>query len=112
LFSALESRCKKLKTHSKASSLPAASRQLLAPFYVGLVGAIALLLFKFVKEFINLLPVVVNGEAARSWQACSPWWMWRWWPTCSSSSSSLATGLRRIGCAVRVMDRLTKSPGH
>lgn len=38
-----------------------ASRWLLAPFYVGLVFAIAILLFKFAKEFILLLPVVVNG---------------------------------------------------
>ena len=38
-----------------------ASRWLLAPFYIGLVGAIAILLFKFVKEFIHLLPVVVSG---------------------------------------------------
>lgn len=42
-----------------------ASRWLLAPFYVGLVGAIALLLFKFVKEFINLLPVVLTGEGSQ-----------------------------------------------
>ncbi|NDP47344.1 MAG: TIGR00645 family protein [Sulfuriferula multivorans] len=42
-----------------------ASRWLLAPFYVGLVGAIALLLFKFVKEFINLLPVVWSGEGSQ-----------------------------------------------
>lgn len=42
-----------------------ASRWLLAPFYVGLVGAIALLLFKFIKEFINLLPVVVTGEGTQ-----------------------------------------------
>lgn len=41
------------------------SRWLLAPFYVGLVGAIALLLFKFVKEFINLLPMVVSGEGSQ-----------------------------------------------
>lgn len=38
------------------------SRWLLAPFYLGLVAAIALLLVKFVKEFINLLPVVVSGS--------------------------------------------------
>ena len=37
------------------------SRWLLAPFYIGLVGAIAILLFKFVKEFTHLLPVVVSG---------------------------------------------------
>ena len=42
-----------------------ASRWLLAPFYVGLVGAIALLLFKFVKEFLNLLPVVFSGEGSQ-----------------------------------------------
>lgn len=42
-----------------------ASRWLLAPFYVGLVGAIAILLFKFVKEFINLLPVVMTGEGGQ-----------------------------------------------
>jgi uncharacterized protein (TIGR00645 family) len=39
-----------------------ASRWLLVPFYVGMVGAIALLLIKFVKEFISLLPMVVSGE--------------------------------------------------
>ena len=42
-----------------------ASRWLLAPFYLGLVGAIALLLFKFAKEFLNLLPVVVTGEGTQ-----------------------------------------------
>lgn len=42
-----------------------ASRWLLAPFYIGLVGAIALLLFKFVKEFIHLLPVVLTGEGGQ-----------------------------------------------
>lgn len=42
-----------------------ASRWLLAPFYIGLVGAIALLLFKSVKEFINLLPVVLTGESGQ-----------------------------------------------
>ncbi len=38
------------------------SRWLLAPFYVGLVGAIVLLLWKFIKEFALLLPVVISGE--------------------------------------------------
>ncbi len=38
------------------------SRWLLAPFYVGLVLAIGLLLVKFVKEFFMLLPVVVSGS--------------------------------------------------
>ena len=38
------------------------SRCLLAPFYLGLVAAIALLLVKFVKEFAQLLPTVVSGS--------------------------------------------------
>lgn len=37
------------------------SRWLLAPFYLGLVAAIALLLVKFAKEFMHLLPTVFNG---------------------------------------------------
>jgi uncharacterized protein (TIGR00645 family) len=37
-----------------------ASRWLLAPLYVGLVGAMALLLFKFGKEFIALVGVSIN----------------------------------------------------
>jgi len=37
------------------------SRWLLAPFYVGLVLAIALLLVSFVKEFIHFVPVALNG---------------------------------------------------
>ena len=40
------------------------SRWLLAPFYIGLVAAIALLLVKFIKAFIALLPVVFSGEAS------------------------------------------------
>lgn len=31
------------------------SRWLLAPFYVGLIGAVAILLYKFIKEFIHLV---------------------------------------------------------
>ena len=42
-----------------------ASRWLLAPFYVGLVGAIVLLLFKFGKEFVGLLPLVVTGDGGQ-----------------------------------------------
>ena len=40
-----------------------ASRWLLAPFYIGLVLAIGLLLVKFVKEFFNLLPTVFSGNS-------------------------------------------------
>ncbi|MDP1594346.1 MAG: TIGR00645 family protein [Gallionella sp.] len=42
-----------------------ASRWLLAPFYIGLVGAIVLMLFKFVKEFIGLLTVVLTGDGSQ-----------------------------------------------
>lgn len=38
------------------------SRWLLAPFYIGLVASIVLLLVKFAKEFISLLPAVVSGD--------------------------------------------------
>lgn len=41
------------------------SRWLLAPFYVGLVGAIALLVVKFAKEFWHLLPLVFTGEGSQ-----------------------------------------------
>lgn len=37
------------------------SRWLLAPFYLGLVAAIGLLLVKFVKEFVHVAPLVVFG---------------------------------------------------
>lgn len=39
-----------------------ASRWLLAPFYVGLVGAIVVLLWYFVLEFIHLLHLTANGQ--------------------------------------------------
>ena len=42
-----------------------ASRWLLAPFYVGLVGAIAILLFKFIKEFAMLLPQVATLDGGQ-----------------------------------------------
>jgi len=42
-----------------------ASRWLLAPFYVGLVCAIALLLVKFVKEFFGLLPTVLTADGGQ-----------------------------------------------
>jgi uncharacterized protein (TIGR00645 family) len=40
------------------------SRWLLAPFYVGLVVAIGLLLWKFVKQLIELVPTVLNGAGS------------------------------------------------
>jgi uncharacterized protein (TIGR00645 family) len=39
------------------------SRWLLAPFYVGLIAGIVLLLIKFVKAFIAALPVVFEGSS-------------------------------------------------
>ncbi len=39
------------------------SRWLLVPFYLGLVGGIALLLVKFVKAFITLVPLVFTGDS-------------------------------------------------
>ena len=38
------------------------SRWLLAPFYVGLVLALALLMVKFVKEFFHFAPMVFNAD--------------------------------------------------
>ena len=39
------------------------SRWLLVPFYLGLVGGIALLLIKFIKAFISLVPTVISGDS-------------------------------------------------
>ena len=41
-----------------------ASRWVLAPFYVGLVLAMGLLLVKFVKGFIGFVPLVLEGSGA------------------------------------------------
>ncbi|NOT14475.1 MAG: TIGR00645 family protein [Methylotenera sp.] len=38
------------------------SRWLLVPFYIGLIASIALLLVKFAKAFMALLPVIFNGD--------------------------------------------------
>lgn len=40
------------------------SRWLLVPFYLGLVGSIALLLVKFAKAFFGLIPTVLYGEGS------------------------------------------------
>jgi uncharacterized protein (TIGR00645 family) len=37
------------------------SRWLLAPFYIGLVGAVALLLIKFVQEFVHMVPHILDS---------------------------------------------------
>ena len=39
------------------------SRWLLAPLYLGLVLSILVLLGKFVKEFLHLIPMVVSGDS-------------------------------------------------
>ena len=41
-----------------------ASRWLLVPFYIGLVAAVALLLVKFAKAFVALLPIVFGGDGS------------------------------------------------
>ena len=40
------------------------SRWLLAPFYLGLVLAIGLLLVKFAKEFMSFVPLVFTGDGS------------------------------------------------
>lgn len=40
------------------------SRWLLAPFYIGLVLAIGILLIKFIKEFISFAPTVFTAEGS------------------------------------------------
>ena len=43
-----------------------ASRWLMAPFYIGLVGALVVLLFSFMQElwhFITSIPVITQNEA-------------------------------------------------
>lgn len=42
------------------------SRWLLVPFYVGLVGGIALLLVKFIKAFFALVPTVIAGGSGEA----------------------------------------------
>jgi uncharacterized protein (TIGR00645 family) len=47
---------------TKLESLIFNSRWLLAPFYLGLVFALALLLYMFCKEFIHFVPVAINAS--------------------------------------------------
>jgi uncharacterized protein (TIGR00645 family) len=42
------------------------SRWLLVPFYLGLIAGIALLLIKFGKAFVTLVPVVFNGDGGEA----------------------------------------------
>jgi len=42
------------------------SRWLLAPFYIGLIAGIGLLLLKFVKAFIAALPIVFEGSGGEA----------------------------------------------
>ncbi|MCK5720744.1 MAG: TIGR00645 family protein [Thiomargarita sp.] len=39
------------------------SRWLLAPFYLGLIGALVLLLIKFIKKFIDILPGFLSSSS-------------------------------------------------
>lgn len=42
------------------------SRWLLAPFYIGLVGAIFLLLVKFIQEFIHVTPHILDSSESEA----------------------------------------------
>ena len=52
------------KIENTLESLIFSSRWLLAPFYLGLVLALGLLLVKFVKEFLHFVPLVFTGEGS------------------------------------------------
>lgn len=49
---------------NRVETLIFGSRWLLAPFYLGLVLALALLLVQFVKEFIHFVPLVFTAEGS------------------------------------------------
>jgi len=51
------------KLEKALESLLFNGRWLLAPFYLGLVIAIALLLVKFVREFFALVPIALGGQS-------------------------------------------------
>jgi len=42
------------------------SRWLLAPFYIGLVGAVFLLLVKFIQEFIHMVPHILDSSESEA----------------------------------------------
>lgn len=42
------------------------SRWLLAPFYIGLVGAVALLLVKFAQEFVHMVPHILDSSESEA----------------------------------------------
>ncbi len=42
------------------------SRWLLAPFYIGLVGAVFLLLVKFIQEFIHMAPHILDSSESEA----------------------------------------------
>jgi uncharacterized protein (TIGR00645 family) len=42
------------------------SRWLLAPFYIGLVGAVALLLVKFAQEFFHMVPHILDSPESEA----------------------------------------------
>lgn len=50
------------KIEHRLEALIFSSRWLLAPFYLGLLLAMALLLVKFIKEFIHFVPLVFTAE--------------------------------------------------
>jgi uncharacterized protein (TIGR00645 family) len=52
------------KIENALESLIFNSRWLLAPFYIGLVLALALMLVKFAEEFMHFAPVALHGESS------------------------------------------------
>ena len=51
------------KLERKIETIIFQSRWLLAPLYLGLVLSIFVLLAKFIKEFVHLIPMVVSGDS-------------------------------------------------
>lgn len=54
------------KIETKLESMMFNSRWLLAPFYIGLVGAVFLLLVKFIQEFIHVTPHILDSSESEA----------------------------------------------
>ena len=54
------------KIETTLESMMFNSRWLLAPFYIGLVGAVFLLLVKFIQEFIHVTPHILDSSESEA----------------------------------------------
>ena len=54
------------KIETRLESMMFNSRWLLAPFYIGLVGAVFLLLVKFIQEFIHVTPHILDSSESEA----------------------------------------------